>query len=307
MAEQFAVCRLCGSTDVHDLGEIPDSDFFAGRVLGAPIPGGRLVCCHSCDSMFRHPVLSSPSYLALYESGMPTHWSGGGNREDMRVIGSMVGSPAGNPMILDVGCGRGDFLDSLPRNFLKYGIEPSRAATDAASRGVKIVARDIQQLALDARFDVITIIDVIEHVTDPASLLGAAYMHLAPGGKIIVSTGNPECPWWRRVFKSKFWYVSFPEHVSFPSLGFCRLWCEKNNARIGERRVIRYQSLGRWRFAWSILAQAAYCFSPGAFNWIGRVAARVGARSGPRRRTFSPGVPGLFLDHHILVVEKPLN
>ena len=306
MADQSAGCRLCGSADIVDLGEIPDSDYFAGRVLEATIPGGRLVGCRSCDSMFRHPALPAPSYMTLYEAGAPTQWSGGDKREDFRIIGAMLATSVGNPSILDLGCGSGDFLDSLTGNFLKNGIEPSSAARHAASRGVKILAPDIEQLVPDAQFDVITIIDVIEHVTDPASLLSAAYAHVAPGGKIIVSTGDPECPWWRRVFKSKFWYASFPEHVSFPSLGFFRLWCERNDARIGARRVVRHQSLGRWRFAWSALAQMAYYLSPVAFNWMGRTAARVAAKPGPSRRTFSPGIPGVFLDHHIMVIERPL-
>jgi SAM-dependent methyltransferase len=160
-------------------------------------------------------------------------------------------------------------------------------------------------LPLDAHFEVITVIDVIEHVTDPASLLSAAYARLTPGGKIIVSTGDPRCPWWRRVFRSKFWYASFPEHVSFPSLAFCRGWCERNNARIGERRVVRRQSLGRWRISWSFLAQVAFYISPSAFNWVGRAAARFAGRLHPSRRTYSPGIPGVFFDHHILVIERP--
>ena len=181
-------CRLCGSTEVVDLGKIPDSDYFAGRVLDAPISGGRLLGCRSCDSMFRAPILASLAYSALYESGAPSHWSGIDNREDCRIIRSMLTSRSGNPRILDLGCGRGDFLDSLPRHFQKFGIEPSTAAVHAAGHGVKVLAPEIHDLDVDVLFDVVTIIDVIEHVAEPASLLTQAYAHVAPGGTIIVAT-----------------------------------------------------------------------------------------------------------------------
>jgi SAM-dependent methyltransferase len=305
VVEPPSICRLCGSDDVTDLGAIPDSDYFAGRVLLEPLAGGRLIRCSACHSMFRHPILSASKYLELYEYGNPTQWSGGADRQDLSIVRSEILANPGLSKILDVGCGTGDLLFSLPKHFQKFGIEPSTAAGHAELRGIKIVARQIDNLPAHARFNVVTMIDVIEHVVDPTSLLIQAYAHLEPGGKIIISTGDPDCSIWRQTFKSRFWYASFPEHITFPSVGFCQNWCEKHQAVMNKKLVTRYHMLSGWRMALNFLMQAAFFVSPVAFSWVGRVAVRLQASPTPRRQTFSPGVPGLFVDHHILVIEKP--
>jgi len=139
-------CRLCGSPDVVNFGAIPDSDYFAGRVLPQRLTGGRLFACSSCGSMFRHPVMSASSYMELYEQGNPTQWDSKSARQDLSVIRSMITSDHRLSSVLDVGCGTGEFLHSLPQHLKKYGVEPSAATYHAKSRGIEIVARDIKQL-----------------------------------------------------------------------------------------------------------------------------------------------------------------
>jgi SAM-dependent methyltransferase len=305
MTDGRPVCRLCGGANTENLGEIPGSDYFAGRVLPKVIPGGRLFRCRACRSMFRHPVLSSAEYLKLYSSGLATQWSGGGGREDLRLIRSMVMVDATTLKVLDIGCGTGDFLDSLPPNCVKFGVEPSAAAAYAERRGIKILGCEITSVPEEAQFDVITIIDVIEHFPEPAPLWAEAYSRIRPGGKIIVSTGDPETPIWR-AFGARFWYVGFPEHVSFPSLEFCRQWCEKRNASARKAHATRYQRLGMGRLALSFLMQLAYYLSPPMFSWVGRATQVLRDCTTSRRLSFAPGVPGLFVDHHILTIEKPV-
>lgn len=43
---------------------------------------------------------------------------------------------------------------------------------------------------------------------------------LNPRGLLVISTGDPSSFAWRYVFKSRFWYVTNAEHVSFPSKKF---------------------------------------------------------------------------------------
>ena len=298
-------CRLCGSPDLADFGAIPDSDYFAGRVLPHRLAGGRLYGCSSCGSMFRHPAMSASSYMELYEQGNPTQWDSKSARHDLSVIRSMITSDPRLSSVLDVGCGTGEFLHSLPQHLKKYGVEPSAATDHAESRGIEIVARQIELLPSRAQFSAITIIDVIEHVVDPASLLTQAYAHLAPGGKIIISTGDPANFYWRHVFKSRFWYASFPEHITFPSVEFCRNWCERHGAVMVTKLAIRYQSLTITRIAINFLIQAMFYVSPRTISAVGRIAGRVLAWPPPLRQTFAPGIPGLFRDHQVLVLQKP--
>jgi SAM-dependent methyltransferase len=305
MTDGTPICRLCRAAEAEDLGEIPDSDYFAGRVLAKPIPGGRLFRCGACRSMFRHPALSSAEYLRLYSTGAATQWSGAPSREDFRLIKLMVMADSTGQKVLDIGCGTGDFLDTLPPGCEKFGVEPSAAAAFATRRGIRILGADVMSIPEEAEFDVITLIDVIEHLPEPAALLIEAYSRIRPGGKIIVSTGDPEArPW--RAFGSRFWYVGFPEHVSFPSLEFCRLWCEERNASARKAYAIRYRRLGVAGRALGLLVQLAYFSSPRMFSSAGRVMQALRGSVTSHRQTFVPGVPGLFVDHHILTIQKPV-
>ena len=86
---------------------------------------------------------------------------------------------------------------------------------------------------------------------------------------------------------------------------FVRKWCHASNASMIEKRATRYLRLGPARSALSLAMQVGFYLSPAAFNGIGRLTAQVAGHRRPRRSTYSPGVPGLFVDHHILTIQRP--
>lgn len=305
MFADMELCRLCGSPNLLNLGSIPESDYFAGRVLDSTMSGGFLIGCVECRSMFRHPILTAAEYMDLYSKGVPDQWEGVSGREDMRVI-SRILCATGQPLrLLDIGCGAGEFLALMPANMEKFGIEPSPAALQAAARGVNVLGPEIEHLPRSAKFDAITMIDVIEHVADPASLLRKAYEHVSPGGIIIISSGNPECVAWRRVFKAKFWYVSFPEHITFPSDNFFKKWCATHGAVPGDHVRICYLRSGTASILLKLTMQLAYYLNPSLFNFVGRLGSRFSSSATSRRKCFSPGIPGLFNDHQVCFLKKP--
>ena len=102
--------------------------------------------------------------------------------------------------LLDVGCGGGILAEALARAGARVtGIDLSAAALATAElhaleSGVAVRYRlaSAEALAADegARYDVVTCMEMLEHVPDPASVVGALASLVRPGGSVFVSTLN---------------------------------------------------------------------------------------------------------------------
>lgn len=110
-------------------------------------------------------------------------------------------APVHGRRFLDVGCGFGGLLAAFAsRGFEVRGIEidPARvelARANCADRGLSGVVEqgDILDEALVATlgaFDVIAMVDVIEHVLDPARAIAHVAALLAPGGMLVLEIPN---------------------------------------------------------------------------------------------------------------------
>ena len=102
--------------------------------------------------------------------------------------------------ILDVGCGGGLLCEAL------FDFKGKISGIDAAGPGIEIAKehaklnnkeifyRDItaEELVADEseKYDVVTCLEVIEHVPDPQSLVSACSRLLKPGGSLFLSTIN---------------------------------------------------------------------------------------------------------------------
>jgi 2-polyprenyl-6-hydroxyphenyl methylase / 3-demethylubiquinone-9 3-methyltransferase len=97
---------------------------------------------------------------------------------------------------LDVGCGAGLLAEPLARLGAKVsGIDAAPeviavAREHGAVMGLEIDYRVGDVLELEGQFDLITCMEVIEHVADPAAFIRALERRLAPEGLLILSTPN---------------------------------------------------------------------------------------------------------------------
>jgi 2-polyprenyl-3-methyl-5-hydroxy-6-metoxy-1,4-benzoquinol methylase len=95
--------------------------------------------------------------------------------------------------LLDIGPGNGRLLEAAAAaGWDTLGIEANAAfAADCRRRGLSIVEGFFPDvLAPEARFDVITLLDVVEHLHEPVALLRTAAARLARGGVIVVQVPN---------------------------------------------------------------------------------------------------------------------
>jgi len=98
-------------------------------------------------------------------------------------------------LLVDVGCGRGDFLASMKSlGWNVLGIEPdSVAAGLARSRGVDVFGGRLEEAGLAGGIaDQVTLNHVLEHVEAPGALLKECRRILRPGGRLVIYTPNAE-------------------------------------------------------------------------------------------------------------------
>jgi len=95
--------------------------------------------------------------------------------------------------LLDVGCAAGFFLAEAAAHYTVQGVELSEFSSRFARErfGLDVVTGTLHDAAYpDARFDLVTLWDVIEHVSDPAAVLTEVARVLAPGGRVVLTTGD---------------------------------------------------------------------------------------------------------------------
>jgi SAM-dependent methyltransferase len=110
------------------------------------------------------------------------------NRGVRRAI--LRSKPSG--AVLDIGCGSGNFLRCMKEaGFSAFGIEPSESGSDFAreEHGIEIYRGMIEEYFASAnsrQFDVVTLLNVLEHLSDPSQTLSQIRQILAPGGVLAV-------------------------------------------------------------------------------------------------------------------------
>lgn len=295
----MAACPDCDSTRLRAIGPLPDVAVFAGRTLPAPLPGGALLHCADCDLRFRHPRLGAAEYDSLYDNSQVDAWEAGALRRDQRLVLACLGQAleprAMGARVLDFGCYTGALLAALPVGLSRHGVEVNAAAAAVASRRASADVRPrLEDFDGEAPFDAIVAIDVIEHMPSPREWAARLLARLAPGGVLIVTTGDGGNALWR-VLGGRWWYCFYPEHISFISSRWLGFHAGRLGARVKRCETFNYLDetpRQRWR-RWPEMMSYAVFRARAERRRIRRVA----------RGDADSGVPGIGLTRdHLLVM-----
>jgi SAM-dependent methyltransferase len=211
-------CPNCASYELDLLGKLPDSNWFAGKLLEKSLSGGVLYRCHQCQLKFRYPVHDTVIYKQLYDNATVSTWPVDIPRPDWDLIVDHILNrlPKGG-RVLDFGCYTGGLLGRLNSIYERYGIEINKTAATIATDKLHVqVWQSIEDIPGELRFDVVIASDVVEHVPAPGRLIDKLVGLLADDGILIITTGDAENSLWNR-FGANWWYCFYPEHISFIS------------------------------------------------------------------------------------------
>ncbi|WAT16886.1 bifunctional 2-polyprenyl-6-hydroxyphenol methylase/3-demethylubiquinol 3-O-methyltransferase UbiG [Aurantiacibacter sp. MUD11] len=129
----------------------------------------------------------NPVRLAFLREAVDLHWGG-----DIESVKPLTGKTA-----LDVGCGAGLLCEPLSRlgadvtgvDASPENTQAAAAHADGAGLDIRYIPGELGTLGL-GQFDLVTSMEVIEHVEDKAEFVCQLAAHLAPGGLMVLSTPN---------------------------------------------------------------------------------------------------------------------
>jgi len=121
------------------------------------------------------------------------HWWFQGRKEILLRLIDKYYRPEPNSKVLDIGCGTGMMLKSLSKYGEVYGLDKNEKAiaySKIRSPKAKIVLGSFpenMQNLLPLKFDLITVLDVLEHIDDDTKALEAIKNILKPNGILIIT------------------------------------------------------------------------------------------------------------------------
>jgi SAM-dependent methyltransferase len=126
------------------------------------------------------------------------HWWFVGRRKIIRALIERFRPKAGTLTILEVGCGTGSNIALLQEFGSVDAIEPddhARAFSEQRT-GLSIKGGYLPNVPLeDGRYDLIVLLDVLEHIPDDHAALAALRSKLAPGGRLLLTVPGLPSLW----------------------------------------------------------------------------------------------------------------
>lgn len=186
--------------------------------------GFSIVKCKYCDLIYVNPILDSEKYLNTYKSktyqnimkslGEKSH------KYRLERFGkertSYLKKYLGNKKkinLLDIGCSTGFFIEAAKKEGWRCeGLElnPS-AARFGIKRGLKIYQTNLENFKTNIKYDIITLFDVLEHLSNPKQIIKYAKKILKKNGLLYVYVPNWDSAS-RILMKEKNCHFIWPTH-----------------------------------------------------------------------------------------------
>lgn len=229
-------CNLCNKDNFKVLFETKDYNY--------NYPGDfKIVKCNNCGLVFLNPrpIDISQFYPDDYLESTE-NWKEKEKyqlkEQQIRKIEKMkkiCKLKNGKNKILDIGCGRGEFLYYLKeKGWECYGVEKQKSGVLYGRENFKlnIFEGDLLNINFSAQnFDIITLWHVIEHLYYPNETLKEINRILKPKGILIMSLPNIDS-FQTKISKDKSYHLDVPRHLFFFSPQTIKMMLEKTGFKI---------------------------------------------------------------------------
>ena len=179
----------------------------------------RLRKCHRCQFVFADP-LPHPSPVKLYKDMIDADYlaSSRARQGQMSRILDLAEKYHQQPKkLLDIGASVGLLSkEAQKRGIHADGVEPSKWCVEKAAtcHQIKLHCGTLNEFSDNlGKYDLIMLIDVIEHTESPVELLKLSVKHLAPKGLIIIVT--PDIGSKTANLMGKYWWHHRVAHIGY--------------------------------------------------------------------------------------------
>ena len=182
-------CPICFSASQQVWGEKYDFNF---------------VCCDGCGFVFVNPRPSSSDMINYYANSKASAFFQSNiiapteeNRIELIVKPRLAYIEKKYPSKgkwLDIGCSSAILLAEAKKiGWEVTGLDFEKNAIAAAERrGVQVLEKPIESLGIELEFHLITLFEVLEHLSSPRETLEACYAASTNGGSIVITVPNIE-------------------------------------------------------------------------------------------------------------------
>jgi len=217
----FSACPICQGKEIKTIGPVKYSKMvFADTPIELENTPYYAYCLH-CNSGFIQNSIQEKDANQLYSAKSSQRWVSNlpfKERRTKKTVKLIADLLIHKKRILDIGCSTGQLLEFAKQfNCECYGVESSKPAQKICqARGHKCVS-SINDIKPFAPFDIAFLIDTIEHVYDVPTFLNNLSELLQNESQVVILTGDiNSVP--AKIFKNKWWYLGYPEHIVFPSV-----------------------------------------------------------------------------------------